>query len=729
MQEVSYNKIRIPIYEYDDAYDCLKELADIYEHDLTPVSRGGRNRNKILYYNYPCAFDIETSTIRPGILGYDDPEGSPLGFGYLFQFNVYGRVIMCRHIEEAMQIFSWIAELFETGAKKRLIFFDHNLAYEYTFFASLWDIDSKASFAMDERHPVTIQLTNGIMIRDSYKMTAMSLDTLSKDWSKRYFKASEIMDYKKLRTPFTELDHDTLLYSALDVLSLSDAIYYYLEARNEKIWTTCPTSTSFIRKALKREVGIGAKKRTKKQLRFFATLEKCRIDIHIYNMLRRQARGGNTHANRAITGRIIGDENTGTGVLPFDVVSEYPAMMVCRPEYPIGHWMRMDDDPDLDDILTFESSGYCCLFDLVLLNPKLKRGITVPYIPTSKRSILKGRARYSDNGRYIDGAEVLKITIYGIELPIILQQYSFTDTVIIDGYFAQKGYLPDIVRRFIIDLYRQKTELKNVPGKDIEYSLSKTYINGIFGMAFSGIIFDNFKITNKGIIKEDLKDPVKELERYQNSTSYFLPYAWGSMTSTLGRIMLQDMIDAVGELHLYNDTDSVYAIEPIEARKRMQKLDAKTRQQNRLCGFELTYYDPQGKPHELGSIEEDPECCFKTWGAKKYVVKRGEGYKSTIAGVPKKAGSALIKSLADFKPGLIFRGEDTGKMCLWYNEDKGIILEDAGRPFRVYSNVAMLPVNYELGISDDYSKCLSVEGWSGLFEYKDINNNVVEEYI
>lgn len=724
MYDLFYNDIRIPVYEHDDAEELIRRLAEENRRDVTAVSRGGRNRNKIYYYNYPCSFDIETSTIRPGVMGYERDDGRPVAFPYLFQFNIYGHVIMVRSYDEASDIFRLLGEYFIGARKRRLVIYDHNLAYEYGFFKDLWALDCKKCFAIDEHHPVTLVLKNGLMIRDSYKMTNMSLDTLSKDWCRTYYKAPELMDYEKLRTPYTKLDPDTLLYSALDVLSLSEGIAAFLDARGEPIWTNCPTSTSFIRANLKKLVGIGAKHRNREQRKYFRTLKKCRITSDIYAYLIRQARGGNTHANRAITGQIIRD------AVHFDIVSSYPAQMVCYPEYPIGIWEPLDDDCPIETIKLFEANGYCTLFDIVLIDPRLKEGVTVPYIPTSKCETLKGFSRYSDNGRYMEGAQMLKLTIYGIEWDIIERQYDFSDTVILGGYFAKKGYLPDIVRKFVLDLYAKKTELKGVAGQEIEYSLSKTYVNGVYGMAYTRIIRDLWELTDDGIQLAKMKDPEKELKRFQNSTSYFLPYAWGSMVATLGRVYLQKMIDAVGENFLYCDTDSVFASDPDRSRAAIRKLEKELTAYQRQCGLQLIYNDKKGKPHELGAIDEEPECSiFKTFGAKKYITVEEGKLHSTIAGVPKKAGAEIIKDPESFELGLVFRGRDTHKMCLWYNDNEHLTLYDAGRPVSVYSNVAMLPVDYILGLSSDYRLCLQVEGINELYSFKEANVNQNEEYI
>ena len=731
MQTVVYREQSIPIYWHDEAEELIAQLAARFHGDVTKVSRGGKNRNSLYYYNQPAAFDIETSTIRPGCLGYDHPDGRPVAFPYLFQFCVYGCVMMCRTYTECRNIFTWLSEYFIGASDRCLVIFDHNLGYEYGFMKDEWDINGKKSFALDEHHPVTLQLENGLLLRDSYKMTNMSLETLTKDWSRYYIKLPEIMDYNILRTPYTELDDDTLLYSALDVLGLCDAIVYFLQARNEYIWTNCPTSTSFIRAQLKKRVGIGEKHWSREQQKYHRILNSCTIDADIYGYLQRQARGGNTHANRVITGQIIGDPETGSGVGHWDIVSSYPAQMVCYAEYPVGPWEALDEDCPIDTIELFEANGYCTLFDIVLIDPVLKDGVTVPYLPTYKCTTLSGFSEYSDNGRYIKGAEMLKLTIYGIEWPIIKAQYDIRETVILGGYFAKKGFLPDIIRDYVLELYAQKTQLKGVAGQEIEYSLAKTYVNGIYGMMFTRPIRELYEVTEDGIKAGELPDPTQALAKYQRKTSYFLAYAWGSMVATLGRVYLQKMIDAAGEYFLYCDTDSIFASRPDIVRPRIKALEAEITALQRQCGKQLIYKDIKGREHELGALDEEPECAFKTFGAKKYATVEGDlQLRSTIAGVPKKSGAEIIGTLDNFRLGMVFPGSVTNKMCLWYNDNERLQLhDDQGRPIEVHSNVAMLPVDYLLSLSSDYMLCLQIEGINGLYSFKEAQTNQNEDYV
>lgn len=732
MKSVLYKGETIPIYEYEDAERLIKELSDENAGDYTKVARGGRGRNKIEYYNFPCAFDIETTTIKAGELDYIASEDAPpIAFPYLFQWNIYGRVIMVRQYEHAKDIFKWLAGYFKTSSSRRLILFVHNLNFEYVFFKDIWQIEPAFCFALDEHHPVTIVTKDGLMFRDSFKMSNMSLETLTKDWSKRYKKEKEIMDYSILRTPYTELDDNTLLYSALDVLSLSEAIKNFLDARSDFIWTPCPTSTSFIRRNLKRTIGIvNTKRRNKEQEDYMKFLQTVSITPDMFKLLTRCVRGGNTHTNRAITGKILKD------VVHFDVCSMYPTFMVCYPIFPISRWRKLDAGAEMTDIEELEENGYCTMFDMVLVNARLKKGVTVPYISISKMIILKGeKMDATDNGRYMGGLEQIEISIFGMEWDIIKRQYDFDDAFIIRGYFNRKGYLPDILRRFVLDLYEKKTTLKGLTGTNengVEYSkgynTAKAELNGVYGCCIMSPFKTRYEMNENGITEKEPEDLDEFLEKYQKSRAYFLPYAVGVVVAMGARCYLQRMIDAVGDNFVYCDTDSIFSVNAEESRKAIKELEWEIITEQRKCGLNICYNDIKGNPHELGTIDEEPPAeYFRSWGAKKYITVENGQLKCTVAGVPKKKGAEVIKTPERFNLGLNFRGEDTGKLCVWYNDAPPFKIHDEkGRQIDIYSNVAMLPCDYLLSLSQDYMECLSIDdNFHWLFN--EAERNVINE--
>ena len=90
-----------------------------------------------------------------------------------------------------------------------------------------------------------------------------------------------------------------------------------------------------------------------------------------------------------------------------------------------------------------------------------------------------------------------------------------------------------------------------------------------------------------------------------------------------------------------------------------------------------------------------------------------------------------MKTLDAFELGFVFKGRDTNKLCLWYNDNEGLTLHDEeGRPITVLSNVAMLPVDYVLGLSADYTLCLQIEGINERYSFKQANDsNQIEDFI
>lgn len=264
----------------------------------------------------------------------------------------------------------------------------------------------------------------------------------------------------------------------------------------------------------------------------------------------------------------------------------------------------------------------------------------------------------------------------------------------------------------------------------------------VYGMAFTKILRDKYAIDERGIFKKDdvdekeesLEDDVikkkeKALEDFLKSTSYFLCYSWGSMVSTLGRTHLQAMIDAVGEDFLYCDTDSVFYRKTEKSIKAMKALEKTLSKQRSECGLDIVRYDKNKKAHELGKIEPENECSFKTFGAKKYITIENGVLKCTIAGVPKEAGARLIKNADDFYLGKVFSGDEMNKLCLWYNDNENTKLIDGENEMIVKSNIAMLPITYILGLSNDFRKCLKIEGVEGFTDFEEVNINMNEDYI
>ena len=102
----------------------------------------------------------------------------------------------------------------------------------------------------------------------------------------------------------------------------------------------------------------------------------------------------------------------------------------------------------------------------------------------------------------------------------------------------KKGYLPTAFVKSILTLYKDKTELKGVDGKEIEYLASKELLNACYGMSVTDICRQEnaFDIENNEWIKENPPiDYEKDLDKYNHNKQRFLSYAWGVWVTAYAR--------------------------------------------------------------------------------------------------------------------------------------------------------------------------------------------------
>ena len=105
-----------------------------------------------------------------------------------------------------------------------------------------------------------------------------------------------------------------------------------------------------------------------------------------------------------------------------------------------------------------------------------------------------------------------------------------------------------------------------------------------------------------------------------------------------------------------------------------------------------------GREYWLGVAELDGEYTeFRTLGAKRYCCRScdtGE-LKITVAGVPKKSGvKCLHDDIENFKEGLVFDGETTGKLTHVYNHVDDIYIDANGN--EIGDSINLIPCDYLL---------------------------------
>lgn len=702
-----------------EIYKTINEIEDVNngavekiyqalsEDVLVPVERKTKDKSITEdWYNYPCSFDTETTTLDAH-QGWNNTD-EPIGFTYLYQFNLFGRVFFFRHYYDVITFLDKVEDIFDT-ANKRLVIYVHNLSYEFQFIKDWIGVDAQTVFAIERRKVIKFRDKRGIEYRDSYKLTNMSLEKVTEDYSAIYKKQKELMDYSIYRDPFSDLDIDTINYSMLDVLSLSDALQGFMRANNFHIWDSIYTSTGIVRNDVREHMFSHSWSAT------HALIERTKLNKDLYLLMQDLKAGGNTHANREYVGQIL--EHLGHG----DFTSSYPYQMICNRTYPIGRWEAHDFMKDgLFDKKDYDMmrAGHVIIARFTFENLRLRkdRYVPIPYISASRA--ISGGFSYNrhgyDNGRILSTTGISTFAFYDEEfIHCVLPQYEWDALSVSDCYVSKKGHIIYTLRQKVYEYYQKKTELKGIDTMKYEYMKAKNCVNGIFGMCYTDPIRESI-IFNEDImqLEKDCKkiDIDEALQKYYKSPKTFLPYQWGSYTAMLGRVALQSMIDLFDPHDVvYVDTDSCFFLHP---EKYQSAIDEYNRQlladYNAVRSGIPNYADTiKGKRKYLGVIDmEDDADEFVTLGAKKYAQVIDGKFEITIAGVPKEKGSEEMESIDNFHCGFVFR--DCGKKRLRYNDETTIrrVTTEQGY-FDVFSNIAMLDTTYELDITDEFESLIN----------------------
>ena len=586
--------------------------------------------------------------------------------------------------------------------EKRLVVFIHNLSYEFQFMKDFLQIDS--IFAT-ENHKLLKFTSQFIEFRCSYRLSNRSLSNFCENsLGCTYYKLIDSYDYRKLRTPNTPLTLTEKQYCYLDVRGLCQCIDAALQ---EDDMTTLPlTSTGYVRRDYR-----NAMKKNKDNRKQFLDIK---LNAREYEMLRRAFRGGNTHANRYYSNTI--QEN----VYSYDISSSYPAYMMTG-YFPVTKFTRVTLDTKAK--LDYYTSKYCVVMDVAFKTVDLKDDQVIPYIDIAhcrhKTNIV------NDNGRVLH-ADYIEMTLTEIDLDIIRRTYNIGGFMIIDAMYSERGKLPKEFREQLLNLYDDKTLLKDIEGREYDYGKSKNKVNGSFGMLVTAIDHEEISY-NPDTMEWDSNTPdmTAALGDFYKSRNSFLSYQWGVYVTAGARKRLQDMLDIVGMDVVYIDTDSIKFIgeRHIKEFEQKNKELIELAENNDLRAYSdraivneeemekcppecLKYID--GKPYHrfyLGTWDNDGNYLrFKTLGAKKYAyekMKKGKKvFEITVSGMGKVKGAKAVGCLENFNIGEEFH--DVGRTISWFNDEKPHKITIEGCTFTTASNIGITDTTYTLGVTNEY---------------------------
>lgn len=166
------------------------------------------------------------------------------------------------------------------------------------------------------------------------------------------------------------------------------------------------------------------------------------------------------------------------------------------------------------------------------------------------------RGGHYDNGRVVSAKE-LEITLTDVDFKFLLKAYSGTYEIL-ESYSTYYKYLPKQYINFILEKYENKTKLKNVKGKEIEYALSKNMFNSLYGMTVTNTIRDNVIYDNiNGWYTEPLNNMQILTKLSEEKAIGFLSFAYGVWVTAYARRNLLENALLLDEYSIYFDTDSI----------------------------------------------------------------------------------------------------------------------------------------------------------------------------
>ena len=462
--------------EIDDAIDIAFDMAETVQ---------GKKKSTI--YNVPCSFDIETTSFyRDGTecINYAEmqrrrdvvPDYSPAkaAIMYCWQMSLNGVVIFGRTWAEFVSVIGTLVMRLGLDSKHRLIIYVHNLAWEFQFIRKLFEWEKV--FAIDERKPIYAITTNGIEFRCSYLLSGYSLESLGRNLTKYHIeKKAGDLDYSLLRHSRTPMTEQEIGYCVNDV----QVVVAYIAEQIEEYGNIARipiTNTGRVREYCR--AGCIGDEAPEAWL-YRRRMKAMSMTPEEFKQNQRAFQGGFTHADPLCVpfwwdGEVV--EKIYHDVTSIDFTSSYPYVMVSE-QFPMstGRLVEITSDEQLWHYLTH----YCCLFD-VEFNDLSASFQFDHYISQYKCYVLEGAT--TDNGRVVC-AKRIQITLTEQDYFIIRKTYHIRpgSMKIFSFRIYEKGYLPTDFVRSILWLYEQKTKLKGVAGKEVEYMRAKNMLNSTYG--------------------------------------------------------------------------------------------------------------------------------------------------------------------------------------------------------------------------------------------------------
>lgn len=630
---------------------CIEYLSSEDKHCYIQKGKGQNAKN---YCSTIISFDIEVSSIKL-------KNGNKVSVPYIWQIAIQDYVFYGRKFDDIEEMFNTLSYIFEANENNLVIVWVHNLAYEFAFIKKYFKwLDV---FSLTVNKPIRATTSTGLQFRCSYALSGMALKDID---TKIVTKMVGDLDYYAIRHENTPLTDKEMKYAINDVLVVVEYLTNQINGLYEGDITKLPmTKTGAVRRYVRDIVKpIGAKNA------YTDLMEDLTVGYDEYITLHQAFAGGFTHANANYVGKKL------TNVASADISSSYPAVL-CTEKFPMSkgrkvYIKREDGEYDWDLFETLNSEGLT-VFRIKMFNVESK--FNFEHILQYAKCYARKKT-VVDNNRIVS-AEELCTVMTSVDFEQFLKFYYVEYIEVEYVYYYEADYLPRDLLLSILQLYSDKTILKGIKGKELEYNLKKSNLNSVYGMMVMNIVkpdvifndetdeyeFAQLDVKNateaesraiydiltttysyrprKDETEEELinrlgsevYEIIKKVDSYNSDKSRFLFYPWGVFVTSYARQRLQNFILMTRNDHVYSDTDSDKFLHVenhlIDIDNFNKDIDNKVvKVCNALNIPKVLFYpkDKDGNVHPLGYLDYETKHykdgtyqMFKTLGAKRYL--------------------------------------------------------------------------------------------------------------
>lgn len=714
---------KYPDGDFENEKKRLQEMLDTFTDEEIEKLYIKEDKEHICL-NLPFSFDIETTSWKTTD-GKNEIKHATM---YVFVFGINGIVVVGRTWEEFNIFLSMVMDKFKCGIDRHIIIYVHNLGYEFQFIRKHFHWVSV--FAIDQRSPAKAITDTGLEFKDSLVLSGYSLAKVSEHLAK--YKVKKMvgdLDYRLLRNKDTPLTEKEWGYVFNDGLVVMAYIKEEMERNKDKISKIPMTNTGYVRRYVRdcclyenpsnHKIGVA------KYQDYVSIMRNLTLEKDEYTMLKDCFQGGFTHANAFNSGITMKD------VTSMDFTSSYPSVMICE-MFPMskGEKVEVKSKDDFEYYL----DHYCCMFYVEFLGLQSKE---IGDNPISLSRCLLHEGDETDNGR-IYKANKVGMVITEVDYEVYKKFYSWLHMNVGTMYIYEKWYLPSSFVLSILKLYHDKTTLKGVDEKYVEYMHSKGNLNACYGMTVTDVCRNEDTYSEEdGWEHSPCLDVEGTLEKYNQDRRRVLFYPWGIWVTAYARRNLFSGIYALkgtGD-YIYADTDSIKMLNYKSHKKYFDDYNETLKKKMiKAMDYHKLPYDMiepstiKGEKKLLGAWDYDGHYdYFKTLGAKRYISVENGNIHITISGVNKRCGqdfltwkygnvdnvlehfdSSLVFDNEYMKDGIIHEGSGKNVHTYIDDEDIGELTDYLGNKSKYYemSSVYMEATSYSMSIAEGYANFL-----------------------